>query len=483
MKIKTILIALISLLSLSIWIFQSCKKDDEKTNQPPTCKITAPPNGQEIQKGETVVISVEATDPDGTIAEVRFFVDGIGKGSVTNFPFNYNWNTSNESLGSHILKAKSIDNIGASASDEITVSLITSGTVPVANFTATPTSGTAPLTVNFTDQSANSPTSWQWNFGDGGTSTQQNPSHTYNKGGTYSVSLIVTNEYGSDVKPRTNYIVVSGGGDNPIADFTATPTNGSAPLTVNFTDQSANKPASWQWDFGDGETSTQQNPTHTYNNGGTYSVTLTVTNEYGSDVKTRTNYIVVSGGSGDTFTDPRDGQTYNIVTIGSQTLFAENLNYETSNSWWYNNSSANGDVYGRIYTWGAALTACPDGWHLPNDDEWKTLEMHLGMSQSEADDTELRGTDEGGKLKEAGTAHWSSPNTGATNSSGFTALPGGGRYGLGSFSGLGYNGVWWSATETSGARAWSRGLGYNNSRVYRSVTYEAYGCSVRCLKD
>jgi len=127
--------------------------------------------------------------------------------------------------------------------------------------------------------------------------------------------------------------------------------------------------------------------------------------------------------------------------------------------------------------WNPIMITDPNGMWKDEGDGKEVYEL------SPSDFSKAGFTNEGGKLKEAGTAHWSSPNTGATNSSGFTALPGGGRYGLGSFSGLGYNGVWWSATETSGARAWSRGLGYNNSRVYRSVTYEAYGCSVRCLKD
>jgi hypothetical protein len=85
-----------------------------------------------------------------------------------------------------------------------------------------------------------------------------------------------------------------------------------------------------------------------------------------------------------TFTDPRDGQTYATIKINSQTWFAENLNYVTSNSWSYNNDTANGNIYGRLYIWEAALTACPSGWSLPSDDQWKQMEMALGMSQKKA---------------------------------------------------------------------------------------------------
>jgi PKD repeat protein len=169
---------------------------------------------------------------------------------------------------------------------------------PVADFTATPTSGTAPLTVNFTDQSTNNPTSWQWDFGDGNTSTQQNLTHTYNNAGTYSVTLTATNSYGSNIKTKNGYITVSNSGNSPVANFIATPTSGTAPLTVNFTDQSTNTPTSWQWDFGDGGTSTQQNPSHAYNNAGNYTVTLTATNVYGSDSENKTGYITVTSGGG-----------------------------------------------------------------------------------------------------------------------------------------------------------------------------------------
>jgi uncharacterized protein (TIGR02145 family) len=168
-----------------------------------------------------------------------------------------------------------------------------------------------------------------------------------------------------------------------------------------------------------------------------------------------------------------EGQVYNTVLIGDQCWLKENLNYESGNSWCYDNNSANGDVYGRLYTWDAALTACPAGWQLPSDDEWTTLTDFLGASGVA-----------GGKMKEAGYSHWNSPNTGATNSSGFTGLPGGNRINnSGSFYYLGSYGYWWSSSEYSGSNAWYRGLYYDSDGVYRGNCSQTYGFSVRCLKD
>jgi uncharacterized protein (TIGR02145 family) len=150
----------------------------------------------------------------------------------------------------------------------------------------------------------------------------------------------------------------------------------------------------------------------------------------------------------------------------------ENLNYETSNSWWYENSSANGDIYGRLYTWDAALNACPSGWHLPSDAEWTVLTDYLGGEDVA-----------GGKMKEAGTAHWYLPNTDATNSSGFTALPGGYRNTNGNFNNLGRYGVWWSATEYGSTSAWDRDLYYATGPVDRSGSNKVDGFSVRCVRD
>jgi len=201
-----------------------------------------------------------------------------------------------------------------------------------------------------------------------------------------------------------------------------------------------------------------------------------------------------------------DGQTYQTVIIGTQCWMAENLNIGTridgsgnqSNNntiekYCYDNSTSNCDTYGGLYQWDEMMQyvttegvqgICPTGWHLPSDEEWKTMEMHLGMSQAQADGTGWRGTDEGGKLKETGTTHWVSPNTGATNTSGFTALPGGYRDTTGNFSDLGNYGYWWSATASGSTVAWHRNLFYHFDEVYRTIYDDKEnGFSVRCLRD
>ena len=441
---------------ISLIVYSGCKKKEEKPNQKPGCEITAPYNGQEIKKGETVTISVDAVDKDGTISEVRFFVDGVGKSSVKNFPYNYEWNTLNENEGNHIIKATSIDNEGAASSDDIAVTIIAGGSAPVAAFSADKTHGTKPFRVYFTDESTNDPTSWHWDFGDGNTSAQKNPEHTYSVAGTFNVSLTVTNDYGSNTKSKDGLIVVEEQ-SAPEADFTATPTSGTVPLTVNFTDESINNPTSWYWDFGDGTASYLQNPSHTYDVNGTFSVTLTVSNTYGYDTKTKTEYINVESDTG-VFTDARDGQEYTYVVIGNQIWMAENLKYLPSVSspetgsytepYYYvydyfgNNVSQakntyNYKTYGVLYNWTAATDACPAGSHLPTANEWKTLEMYLGMSQSDADATEWRGSDQGEKMKS--TSGWYDNGNG-TNSSGFNALPGGSCDGLGNFYYIEYTG-------------------------------------------
>lgn len=165
---------------------------------------------------------------------------------------------------------------------------------PTANFTGTPTTGTTPLTVQFTDQSNGTVTGWQWNFGDQQTSTVQNPSHEYTTAGIYDVSLQVSGPGGTHTKTRQAFITVSPAQPvRPTANFTATPTTGTAPLTVQFTDRSQNVVTSWEWTFGDGGSSTERNPQHTYSSVGTYDVKLKVTGPGGQHTATRTGFVVV----------------------------------------------------------------------------------------------------------------------------------------------------------------------------------------------
>lgn len=168
---------------------------------------------------------------------------------------------------------------------------------PVASFTANPTSGPAPLTVTLTDTSTGSVASRSWNLGDGTTATTQTVAKTYSTPGTYPVSLTVTGSSGSTTASQSINVTAA----PPVANFSATPTSGAAPLAVSFTDSSSGA-TYWSWKFGDGSSSTAQNPIHSYATAGTYSVTLDVTGPGGSTQATKTGYITVTsapGGSGD----------------------------------------------------------------------------------------------------------------------------------------------------------------------------------------
>jgi beta propeller repeat protein len=162
---------------------------------------------------------------------------------------------------------------------------------PIANFSAIPISGKAPLSVFFSDKSTGTSKKWKWDFGDGTTSTKQNPTHKYSKAGNYTVALTVTNAAGSNTVTKADYIKVV---TKPVAAFSASPTSGKVPLNVKFTDASTGTPTKWKWNFGDGTTSVQQNPIHKYSKAGKYTVTLTVTNAAGSNTVTKSNYITMA---------------------------------------------------------------------------------------------------------------------------------------------------------------------------------------------
>jgi beta propeller repeat protein len=165
--------------------------------------------------------------------------------------------------------------------------------LPVAAFSVSPVSGTVPLKVTFKDSSSGSPISWKWNFGDGNTSTEQNPTHTYSAAGNFTAALTVTNAAGSNTISKPNYVVVTRSQLLPLANFTSDLAYGYTPLTVTFTDKSTEAPTSWIWSFGDNTSSTVKNPVHVYNKAGKYTVTLVAGNKVGSSTAKKTDYINV----------------------------------------------------------------------------------------------------------------------------------------------------------------------------------------------
>jgi uncharacterized protein (TIGR02145 family) len=191
-----------------------------------------------------------------------------------------------------------------------------------------------------------------------------------------------------------------------------------------------------------------------------------------------------------------EGNTYKTIIIGTQEWMAENLkttkyndgtaipNVTDATAWadlstpaycWYNNDAAtNKATYGALYNWYVINTGklCSTGWHVPTDAEWSTLTTFLGGESVS-----------GGKLKEIGKSHWNSPNTGADNSSGFSALPGGSCFDNGYFYYNGHNGYWWSSNESDTFNSWFRSMGSDISYVYRTDLEKKYGFSVRCVKD
>lgn len=170
-------------------------------------------------------------------------------------------------------------------------------TPPNSAFSASPTTGQAPLTVQFLNQSTGTDDSWLWDFGDTQTSTLENPAHTYETPGTYTVTLTSSGPGGVDVSPATTTITVSPP-PVPVSSFLIDPQSGEAPLTVQFTDTSSNLPTGWSWDFGDGEVSNDRSPIHTYQNPGSYTVTLVASNSAGPDATPATGTVTVNAPAG-----------------------------------------------------------------------------------------------------------------------------------------------------------------------------------------
>ncbi|MBN1187172.1 MAG: PKD domain-containing protein [Bacteroidales bacterium] len=268
-------------------------------------------------------------------------------------------------------------------------------------------------------------------------------------------------------------------GDPPVAGCQVSTNKTLVGYAVSFTDNSTGDPTSWYWSFGDGSSSTEQNTTHKYAAAGNYQVYLAAGNEWGTDTFAWVSKIKVY----DTIMTDAQSNAYKIILINKQIWMAENLKTYTPTSLIYGNDTTNEAIYGRLYQWEEACTVCPTGWHLSTDEEWQALESYLGMSQEDLTKFGERGTNEGGKLKEIGTALWHEPNTGATNEVGFSALPGGDAYDPNTFGEIGHTANFWcNSADYFGGRAY-RYIYHDEQILRRKHTTILNYYSVRCLKD
>lgn len=306
----------------------------------------------------------------------------------------------------------------------------------------------------------------------------------------------------------------------PVAAFSISADTILAGQSVDFTDESTGNPNFWSWtlDGSDIFFSGEQHPQNVvYTYPGVYDVTLYVENENGEDMITKTACIVVAQGGGGgggkncggtTSVADVEGNVYKVTQIGGKCWMAENLRtshfangeaipnvtdeaqWELSTlspAWCYymNNGSLN-NPYGKLYNWSAVIDIrriCPNGWHVPTDQDWKDLETALGMSSSElALEDAWRGTSQnvGGKLK--ATTNWDSPNTGATDESGFSAVAGGDRSDQGRFDYMGRVGTYWTSEEGPQG-PWAREMWSNNGGIYRAQYFWENGFCVRCVRD
>ena len=266
----------------------------------PTFGFAAQPEGTE--SGFIVVASAPAADfftstQTGT-APLRISFFDRSEGTL---PLRYLWNfgdgtTSVEQNPTHAYTANGLYTVTLTVTNSfgedtrIQPEFIAVGDPPVPDFSVSPSQGNIPLVVTFTDRTKGSPDTWNWDFGDGSSAADRNPTHTFTKPGIYSVTLSSGNEFGMRqiIKPG-----IINTGVVPDPEFAAELRQGDPPLTVRFHDFSSGNPSTWLWDFGDGLTSTEKDPVHTYTKEGTYTTSLYITNAFGSNSLIRSEHIRV----------------------------------------------------------------------------------------------------------------------------------------------------------------------------------------------
>ena len=510
--------------------------EEENQNRPPEVEISSPGENNQYLTTETITFTANVSDPEGaTVSNDNVLwssnMDGeFGRGASVQYK--------GFSKGKHEITCTATDDDKLSGYDQVIIFI----TEPVNNAPAKP-SNPYPED-NSVDQPTSLTLSWECSdpendaltfdiyFG-----TASNPSLVKSNRSTNSYTPGTLTEktryYWKIIAKDTHGNLTEGdiwqfktaeeANTAPVAEITS-PSDGSSytegtSITFKGTGTDAEdgslsgRSLVWTSDK-DGQIGTGTSVTISSLSINTHKITLTVTNSNGNTAKDKINIEVTESGSSNnhetgTMTD-QDGNIYKTVKIGNQWWMAENLkvthyrngdaipNVTDKIEWTglstgaycaYDNNESNADIYGYLYNWYAvddSRNLAPEGWHVPTDEEWKELEIFLGMSQSDAENTGYRGTNEGSKL--AGSVNlWDDgrlENNAAFDESSFSALPSGYRSHFfgGSFEYLGKMAFFWLYTKNN-YYAWFRGLDYTTSEVYRQDGYKQNGFSVRFVSD
>ena len=515
---------------LLLTVVCGCEKD-----QPPTCVITSHQNGSEIILGRIVTISVTATDPDGSIQKVRFYVDNILIVAVEDYPFDFIWEVDNVDLGKHVIRAVAVDDENLEGETSIEIEIIEvfiDEENPVVEILTPIEDSTVSETINIVAKAMDNvgveyvdfmikeedwivfekdstPAFFEYsaslnteNYPDGVTPLLIAAYDAAGNYGTITVNIYINNS-GDTVAPVVELFEPIN--NDTISDYIVfrakvTDNIGIEHVDFNILDGIWRLLGTDYYAIRDNEYAILWDTRNTPD--GKYGIEAVGYDDVGNRGYDRIGITIDNSGSRpDDESFIYEGRKYHFKTIGTQTWMLDNLAYLEKIGYTsidphpavgyyvygYRGSSTetarhldNYEKYGILYNWNAAKTSCPPGWHLPSDDEWKTLEKHLGMSTSDAEAIGWRDSGEvGNKLKS--TSGWINDGDG-DNSSGFKAIPGG-FWGRDKYYDLGNQAVFWTSSQDGYGNCVGRSLTSEKDGVARNYLHHEEGASVRCLKD
>lgn len=421
---------------LIVIVLISCGKEQIK-NSAPNCLIISPLDGDEIKVGEKVNILVEATDTDGTITEIHFYINDIYIGVDREYPYEFIWDTASRDIGLYNIKIKAIDNQKAEAINTIFVGIVNA---PISEFTAEQTEIFREVTVQFEDKSTNNPTSWSWDFDNDGIvdATTKNPTHTYIKAGVYTVSLETSNDFGKNKIIKEEFIKVN------IEYGSVIDYERNIYTTVKIGDQ---------WWMMENLRSTK------------YSDGTSIPHVFYND-----EWLMLSDNNNDfAYCFYNNDPGLNYGALYTYAAVVKGVPYD-----------------GRSHVKGIS----PDGWHIPSQEEWLELQNYLAVNGYNYDGTigenkiskSLASNHGWVESTSIGDAGYHQENN---NSSGFNALPSGFKGNVdGRSIGAGYGAGWWSSSQRDSE--WAQHIAihqYFAGLDCYDGRRKAVGYSVRCVKD